>query len=145
MTIETTVTPGPRTFEMELTAEGGDIDELGHVSNVVFVRWVLEAAKAHSRAAGLDYDAYMRLGAVFVVRRHEVEYLLPAFAGDRVRLVTWVESWRGATSLRRTRVLRAAGGAELARAATTWAFVSTVGGRPRRIPADVATAFAVGA
>ena len=31
-----------------------DIDELGHAGNLVYLRWVLEAALAHSTAVGLD-------------------------------------------------------------------------------------------
>jgi acyl-CoA thioester hydrolase len=128
-------------FRLELEAAGSDIDDLGHVSNLVFVRWVLEAATAHSRAAGLDTADYVRIGGVFVVRRHEIEYLSPAFAGDRIALSTWVDSWGGASCVRRTLVVRTGDDRELARAATTWAFVSTGGGRPRRIPEDVRRRF----
>ena len=55
-------------FTMPITATEADIDELGHVSNLVYVRWVLEVATAHSRARGWDYPDYRTLGAVFVVR-----------------------------------------------------------------------------
>jgi acyl-CoA thioester hydrolase len=127
---------------LEVTAAPDDVDMLGHVSNLVFVRWVQEAAAAHSGAAGWDLEAYKRLGTVFVVRRHEIDYLAPAFAGDRVALATWVESWEAASSIRRTSITRAHDGRELARAATTWVFVSLDSGRPRRIPPEVRDAFA---
>ena len=128
-------------FAQRLVAQPSEIDELGHVSNVVVVRWVQDVAVAHSSAVGWDYEAYRRHGAVFVVRRHEVDYLRPAFAGDEVLLETWIESWRAASSVRCTRIVRAADGVELATARTQWVLVSTASGRPRRIPPAIASAF----
>ncbi len=44
-------------------------------------------------------------------------------------------------TVRRTRIVRASGQQDLARAATRWAFVSVPDGRPRRIPHEVSEAF----
>ena len=128
-------------FTQRLTAQTEEIDELGHVSNVVVVRWVQQVAVAHSSAVGWDYEAYRRHGAVFVVRRHELDYLRPVLAGDEVLLETWIESWRAASSVRCTRISRPADRAALATARTQWVLVSTDGGRPRRIPEEIASAF----
>lgn len=129
-------------FRERLVAHADDIDELGHVSNIVYVRWIPEIAKAHSRAVGWDHAAYLRAGAVFVVRRHELDYLGPVLEGDRLRLDTFVASWSAATSERRTTITREADEREVARAVTTWAFVSIATGRPTRIPAELIAAFA---
>jgi acyl-CoA thioester hydrolase len=117
-----------------------DIDELGHAGNLVYLRWVLEAALAHSTAAGLDQAAYLARGEVWVVRRHEVDYLRPAVAGDRLAVETRVVSMAAASSVRRTRVLRA-GNELLCRASTDWVFVDVLRGRPRRIPDDIRSRF----
>src|SRR5262249_57264574 len=77
-------------FRHELTVRAEDVDVLGHASNIAFVRWIQEVAIAHSTAVGFDLDAYMRLGAAFVVARHEVDYLRPALLGDRVQARTWI-------------------------------------------------------
>jgi acyl-CoA thioester hydrolase len=127
-------------FSLERVPQSTDIDELEHVSNVVYVRWIQEVAIEHSRAAGYDSDAYHELGAVFVVRRHEVDYLAPAYAGERVRITTWVDSWRGASALRRTVIERAEGDA-VARALTLWVFIDRRSGRPVRIPPELVEAF----
>lgn len=119
-------------FRLPIIATATDIDELGHVSNLVYVRWVLDAATAHSAALGWDHAAYRASGAVFVVHRHEIDYLAPVTAGDALVAETWVESWKAASCLRRTELARA--GKLVARAATTWAFVSFTTGRPQRIP-----------
>jgi acyl-CoA thioester hydrolase len=128
-------------FRLEIVASPDEVDELNHVSNLVYLRWVLRVAQAHSSAVGYDYPAYEELGAVFVVRRHEIDYLAPAFAGDRITLTTWIERWRGASSVRRSSITRAVDGVELARASTLWAFVSMDSGRPTRIPADLVERF----
>ena len=119
-------------FRFPIIAADADIDELGHVSNLVYVRWVLETATAHSLAVGWGHPEYRALGAVFVVRRHEIDYLAPVTAGQQLVAETWVESWRAASCVRRTEIRRDR--TIVAHAATTWAFVSTVSGRPLRIP-----------
>lgn len=126
----------------DIVAADSEVDELGHVSNVAYVGWVQEAARAHSVAVGWDFEAYKSLGAVFVVRRIEIDYLRPTFAGDRISLITWVEGWKAASSLRRTRVVRSGDGTELARAAVQWALVDLATRRPRRIPPAMGEAFA---
>lgn len=127
-------------FEVEIVADAGVIDELLHVSNVAYVGWIQEAAKAHSAAVGWDGDAYMKLGAVFVVRRHEIEYEAPVREGERVRAATWIERWSAATSERHTRIVKG-DGTVAARAKTLWAMIDFASGRPRRIPREIREAF----
>jgi acyl-CoA thioester hydrolase len=122
-----------------------DIDELGHANNVVWVRWVNEAAIAHSRSVGLGPDVYFTLRVLWVVRRHDIEYLAPALAGEPLEAVTWVDTLRGATSLRRTLIRRATDAKTLARAATTWALIDAQTGRPRRIPHEMLEKYGFGA
>ena len=130
-----------RRFHQRVRVDDGDIDELGHASNISYLRWIQDVAKGHSEAVGYGYERYLELGAVFVVRRHEVDYLRPAMPGDELELATWVDGWRAATSVRRTLIRRASDGQELARACTTWALVSVDAGRPTRIPAELRSAF----
>ena len=92
------------------------------------------------RRCPLGIEAYLAFGAVFVVRRHELDYLRSAMSGDAIVLETWIEAWSAATSTRRTRVLR--GEEELAHAVTTWAFIDRTTGRPARVPDAVKAAFA---
>ena len=124
-----------------VVAGAGDIDELEHVSNLVYLRWVLEVARAHSDAVGWDTAAYRELGAIWVVRRHEIDYARSARLGDEVALTTWVDSWKRVSCVRRTDVVRRADDRVLARAATTWAFVEIDSGRPTRIPEAVQNRF----
>lgn len=130
-------------FELEITAAPTDIDELAHVNNLVYVRWVQDVAVAHSKALGWDGPAYQRLGASWVVRRHELDYVQPVLEGERVVLATWVEAIRGASSVRRTRMTRVRDGAVVCRATTTWAFVDLARGRLAKIPDELRQAFPI--
>src|SRR5262245_62246360 len=66
-------------FEHRIAAPAEAIDELGHVNNAVWVQWIQEVALAHwySVAAPEHQDDY-----IWVVVRHEIEYLRAAFEGE---------------------------------------------------------------
>lgn len=127
---------------MPITATSADIDELGHVSNLVYLRWVLEVAMAHSRSLDWDHDRYRAYGAVFVVRRHEIDYVAQVREGEHLVAETWVDDWRPASCIRRTELRR--GDQVVARAATTWAFISLATGRPQRITDELKHLFSSG-
>jgi acyl-CoA thioester hydrolase len=126
-------------YSQTFTATAADIDELDHVSNVVYLRWVLELAMGHSAALGWDHATYRAAGLVFVVRRHELDYLAQVRQHDVIVGETWVEDWRPASCIRRVELRR--GDAVVARAATTWAMMSFATGRPTRIPETIRNLF----
>ncbi len=126
-------------FQHPITAESSDIDELGHVSNLVYLRWVLEAATAHSVARGWGQPEYFAIGSVWVVRRHELDYLAQVTVGQQLVAETWVDSWKAASCVRKTELSR--DGQIVLRAATTWAFMSLSSGKPQRIDERVRAAF----
>jgi acyl-CoA thioester hydrolase len=128
-------------YRLLVEVQPSDIDELGHASNLVYLRWVQEAALAHSTAVGLDQAAYLSRGEVWVVRSHEIQYLRPALAGERLAVDTRVASMSVANSVRRTVITRVMDGALLCKASTDWVFVDVARGRPRRIPEDVRARF----
>jgi acyl-CoA thioester hydrolase len=130
------------TFRLAFSVAETDIDSLGHASNIAYVRWIQDAAVAHSEALGFDLAAYQRIGAVFVVVRHEIDYLRPALRGEALEARTWISSAMAAKCMRATELVRVSDAALLARSMTTWGFIEVATGRPRRIPDDVRAAFA---
>jgi len=126
-------------FLHEVRVVDSDIDNLGHASNLVYLRWVQDAALAHSTALGFSERAYLERGQVWVVRRHEIEYLRPAVSGDLLRVHTRVATMKVANSERRTEIFRK--GELLCRAATDWVYVDLARGRPVRIPQEIRAAF----
>lgn len=121
-----------------------DIDELEHANNVAYVRWVQDVAIAHSAAVGLDLEAYKRIGGVFVVRRHEIDYLRPVLRGARLEVRTWIEDAQAAKCTRMTEMVDE-GGNIVARAKTTWGYIDVAAARPARIPQAIRDAFQFGA
>ena len=132
----------PILHEYEFDVPPAAIDANGHVNNVEFVRWMQDAAVAHSDAAGCT-AATKSAGATWVARSHHIEYLRPALAGDRVRVQTWVANFRRSFSLRRYRFLRAADRVLLAKGETDWVYFDVTAGRPRSIPELVAGMFEI--
>jgi len=130
-------------FQHIISVTSDDIDFLGHASNITYVRWVQDVAMAHSAAVGRDVDAYRRLGAFFIIRRHEIDYLRPALRGDALQVRTWVDSVMAAKCERRTEIVNSETSTVVARATTLWGYVDAVTGRPTRIPDEVRVAFAV--
>ena len=128
-------------FRRERTVKPEDLDALGHVNNAVWVRFIVELADAHSSSLGLDWKAYRRLGGMWIVRRHEIDYLVSATCDERVVEETWIQAMRGARSERRARFTRQRDGVVLLQSLTQWAFVDTRSQRPRRIAPEVLAAF----
>ena len=136
----------PAIFEYSHAVTPDEIDPvIGHVNNLAYLKWMQSAALAHSAAQGWPTERYRKLGAGWVVRTHEIEYLQPAFAGDAIIVRTWVADLKKVTSLRCYRIVRAGpvGEVVLALAATDWAFIHFATHQPRRIPPEVAGAFEV--
>ncbi len=130
-------------FEYHHTVTDNEIDEQGHANNVAFVAWMQAAAIAHTKALGWSSENYKRLGAGWVVRSHTIEYLLPAFAGDKLIVRTWVAAMKKVTSLRRYQIIRQFDRQVLAKAETNWAFVDHKTGKPMRIPAEIINLYKV--
>lgn len=128
-------------FRHRITVGDADLDELGHANNIGYLRWLQDAAVAHSAASGLTFARYVELGGVFVVRRHEIDYLRSALRGDELEVRTHVASVMAAKSERRYEIVRLADETPIARALTVWGFVDVRTGRPMRIPDEIYDAF----
>jgi acyl-CoA thioester hydrolase len=126
--------PAGPSFEQTLRVEAADLDEQAHVNNVVYVRWVQEAATAHWRALATPE---LRAEVAWVATRHEIDYLAPAVLGDEIAVRTTVGHAEGLTFERLTEIRRLGDGRTLARSRTLWVPVDPRTGRPRRVSAAV--------
>lgn len=107
----------PSSHEIQLHVTDADIDVQGHVNNVVYLRWAQDVAIAHWEAAATET---MRASTMWVVRRHELDYLSPALPGDEIIARTWVGESTAATFERHTEILRAGDRKVLAKARSVW-------------------------
>ena len=128
----------PQLFQQVVPVGEADIDALGHVNNVVYLKWVQDVAAAHWRALAPEDE---QAGLVWVVTRHEIDYKSPAVLGDEVAVRTWVGEAEGLRFDRHTEVVRKSDGRVLARARTVWCPIDAKSGRPRRVSPEVRRLF----
>ena len=131
--------PGPA-FEVGLEVTEADLDAQAHVNNVVYVRWVQDAATAHWEALTTPET---RAEVGWVLLRHEIDYRRAAVLGDAVRVRTAVGHLEGLTFERHTVVRRAGDDAVLAESRTLWCPVDPRTGRPRRVSAELRALFSI--
>ena len=129
------MTPFTRIF----TAQPDDIDELGHVNNAVWVRWIQDMATSHWQAVA----APEHIAAYFwVVTRHEIDYRGNVGAGETVIAKTWIEDGPRGARFDRHVAFADSAGKPLVRAVSTWAMIDRATGRPARVTPDIVAAFA---
>jgi len=133
----------PAVYEHHHTVLDDEIDGLGHANNLVYLHWMVDAAVAHSAAQGWPGDRHQELGSGWVVRRHEIDYLQPSFAGEEIVVRTWVADMRRVQSRRRYEIFRPADDVKLAEGLTNWAYINFNTGAPTRIPAEVIESFVI--
>lgn len=130
----------PGHFDLALNVVPADIDELGHVNNVVYLHWVQDAAIAHWSAAA---TAEQQAEVAWVAIRHEIDYKHPAMPGDGIIARTWVGTADSHRFERHTEIRRAADGKVLARARTLWCPINRATGRLTRVSDEVRARFSV--
>jgi len=125
-------------FEMTFTAGPEHIDELGHVNNAVWVKWMEQVATTHWRSVA---DPGHQDDYVWVVVRHEIDYLRAVLEGEQITARTWAgENLKGAKFDRHIEFIGKDGKARV-RSRTDWAIIDKASGRPIRVPAEVIAPF----
>lgn len=127
-------------YQLRIVVEPNDIDQLGHVNNVTYVRWVQEAATAHWTSAADPAD---REQLLWIVLRHEIDYKQPGQMGDELIARTWVGAATRLKFERFTEIVRARDGVILAIAKTLWCPINAVTGRPTPVRPEVRKLFSV--
>ena len=127
------------TYSKTITIPSSAIDENGHVNNVVYVQWMQDIALEHY--ASIGGIAAQGPDSTWVIRKHSVEYFLPAFDGEEIEARTWVEDLRKVRSLRMYEFVRKSDGKVLVKGETDWVFMDVKTGRVKAIPAEVEEIF----
>ena len=126
------------TFTLAKTATEADIDELGHVNNAVWVRWIQDIAVAHWAAVA---TAEQQAAYIWVVTRHEIDYRGNVGPDETVTGETWVpDPPKGARFDRHVRFTGADGKVKV-EAVSTWALLDRETGRLLRVRPELAAPF----
>jgi len=119
-------------YTLTITVSPEDLDLLHHVNNLVYVKWMDKIATNHW--AHLTKDTPLPQ-YVWVVVRHEIDYLKQAILGDEITVKTWVGETKGVTSVRFMEFYK--NDVLLVKAKTTWAMLDAITHKPSRIRENV--------
>jgi acyl-CoA thioester hydrolase len=128
-----------RIYTRTLTVPSDDIDELEHVNNVAYVRYIEDIARAHAESVGMGLAQMRETGLVPVMREHRIKYIRPAFLGDTLEVRTELVVMSGLRARRQNRVSR--GELVLVESETEWVWIDLGSGRPKPIPKAALEAF----
>jgi acyl-CoA thioester hydrolase len=115
-------------FETKYTVKSSHIDELNHVNNVVYLQWIQDIANLHWTQLKKSEDT---TDYVWVVIRHEIDYVGQALLGDSIVAKTWVGKTGGIRSTRHVEFYK--NNKLIVKAQTTFCLVNSKSFKPTRI------------
>lgn len=119
-------------YSFSFNVTEADIDDLNHVNNVVYLQWVLKAAEKHWEELSSEQinEKY-----VWVVLRHEIDYVASGMFGDEITVNTWIGDTKGVRSDRFVEIKK--GDKLLAKAKTIWCLLDKKTMKAARIPSEI--------
>lgn len=128
--------------QYHITVQKEHIDMFNHVNNEVYLKWLIESADSHSTSLGYPLERYIKEGAFFIIRRHEIDYLAPAYLGEKLIVETWVEEMETKRCVRSYKIIREKDSRTIVLGKTLWVYVNLKTGRPIVIPDNIYNLFA---
>ena len=128
----------PDAFEVVLSVQPADIDEMGHVNNVAYLHWVQDAAVAHWKALAPAAD---QASLAWIVLHHEIDYKQAAYLSDAIVARTWVGTATRVRFERHTEILRARDRCLLAKARSVWCPIDVRTRKPVNVTSEVRACF----
>ena len=119
-------------FETKRTVTSSEIDDLNHVNNTVYVKWMDEVAFEHWSALTKENPLPEY---IWVVVRHEIDYVRQALLGDEISVKTWVGESKSFKSERFMEFYL--GDKLLVKAKTIWGMLDVKTYKPVRITESV--------
>ncbi|KOY52792.1 acyl-CoA thioesterase [Polaribacter dokdonensis] len=119
-------------FEVKIEITVEDIDDLNHVNNAVYVKWMDDVAFKHWEHLTKNEPI---TDTIWVVSRHEIDYKSEAFLGDEIIAKTYVGNTRGVTSERFIEFYK--GETLLAKSKTIWVLLDAKSYKPVRIRENI--------
>lgn len=117
-----------------------DLDELQHVNNVRYVHWIQEIAREHWLSVA---PPELTRSAVWVVRKHEIEYKAPALLGETIRVRTFIADTKGPLSVRMVEMVHEHNNKPVLSSRTTWCLLDAETLRPMRISDKISALFRI--
>jgi len=125
-------------FSHQFTVPSSKIDTQGHVNNLAFLEWCLEAAEAHWKQ---NATPTMQANYIWYVLRHSIDYKASAFEGEELEINTWVTYAEGVKSERHYKIFRIKDNKTLVEAKSIWCLLKANTQRPAKITEEIRTLF----
>ncbi|WP_196886713.1 acyl-CoA thioesterase [Aureivirga sp. CE67] len=112
-----------------------DLDDLNHVNNVRYVKWMQDVAIAH-----WDYLVAInnfKSEYIWVVMNHSIDYKRAAFLGDEISLETHIEGFDKFTCYRIIEIKNAKTGKLITKSKSKWCLIDPETHRPMMIPSEI--------
>lgn len=122
---------GRQVFRGVFEPTAADIDDNGHVNNVVYLRWAQDMGVAHWQSLA---PPEAQATWAWVALRHEIDYRRELKLGETAHARTWVAAEAAGPRYDRYIRIDAADGAMCAQVVTTWVLIEQATRRPRRVP-----------
>ncbi|MEN8702969.1 MAG: thioesterase family protein [Polaribacter sp.] len=119
-------------FEVKIEITAEDIDDLNHVNNAIYVKWMDDVAFKHWEHLTKNEPI---TDTIWVVSRHEIDYKSEAFLGDEIIAKTYVGNTRGVTSERFIEFYKDE--TLLAKSKTIWVLLDAKSYKPLRIRENI--------
>ena len=132
-------TPGNKvSYQHSFKVHPNDIDGLNHVNNLVYLQWAL-------KISGMYWESLttkeINEKYVWVVLRHEIDYLNQAFLNDTVTVYTWIDESEGVKSTRIVHIY--CKDKLLTKSKTTWCLLDAKTLKPKRVGRDILELFTI--
>lgn len=125
-----------KVFTHIFTVDKTAIDNLGHVNNLVYLKWVLEISERHWASVVPDR---VKETLAWVVLSHHIHYKQQAFEGDTIAAKTWVNYAHGVTSERAVLLYRDK--TLLVQCVSNWCLLDATSKKPKRIDNGISSLF----
>jgi len=112
------------------------IDDLNHVNNTVYLLWVQEVAYMHWDVLA---PKEIKDNSVWMVLRHEIDYLGQAYVNDTITIYTWIDETAGVKSTRMVHIY--CEDKILTKSKTTFCLLDKETLKPKRVGEDILELF----
>ena len=129
---------GRQVFALTFEPTPDDIDENGHVNNVVYLRWAQDMGIAHWRSLA---PPGAQATWAWIALRHEIDYRRELKLSEAAHGRTWVAETAAGPRYDRFIRLDHPQGQMCAQVRTTWVLIELATGRPRRVPEWITATF----
>ena len=125
-------------YTQAISVPASAIDVRGHVNNLIYLQWCLDAAEAHwiSKTTKSIREKY-----VWYVINHNISYRASAFEGEELELQTWVAINKGVRSERHYKIIRLTDNKTLVEGQTVWCLLDGKTLRPTKISDEISNLF----